>query len=308
MTEEARSATPDAIVDALRTIAGPQPHARPTFAKGQCVRGTFTPDAQAFRVTASRSFAEPSALVGRLSVGGGNPGVADTNKLVLRGFAFRFGPEGATSDLITESAPVHFARTLDQMLGFLRARAPGPDGKPDAEAIKAFSDANPETTNQAAFIAARPLPGSFAGVDYWAVHSFPVTDGRGGRRFVKFKVAPTHGTVSLGDDEAAARAAGFLLEDLRERIAAGTASLELHAVLDRPDDPTMDVTQRWPDEDARETVRLGRIDITALEDAPTCDAFAFDPRRLAEGVGLPPDEIFAARVKAYPISLRKRQE
>jgi hypothetical protein len=36
-----------------------------------------------------------------------------------------------TTTLLVENAPVHFARTLDQMLAFLKARAPGADGKPD---------------------------------------------------------------------------------------------------------------------------------------------------------------------------------
>jgi len=40
---------------------------------------------------------------------------------------------------------VLFAKSLDQMLAFLAARAPGADGKPDAEKVKAFSAANPET-------------------------------------------------------------------------------------------------------------------------------------------------------------------
>jgi len=301
------TATPDAIVTALRTLAGPHEGARPTFAKGLCVRGTFTPDPRAGEVIASRTFAETSALIGRFSVGGGNPGVADTNKLVLRGFAFRCGPEGSTSDFITESAPVHFARTLDQMLAFLRVRALGPGGQPDAEAIKAFSAANPETTHQAAFVATRPLPASFAGVEYWAVHAFPVTDLRGEQRLVKFKVVPVHGVESLDEATAAARPPGFLADDLRARIDAGTAAFDLVAILGRPGDPTADVTRRWVDEDERETARLGRIDVTALEPAATCDAFAFDPSRLCAGIGHPSDEIFAARVKAYPISLSRRR-
>ena len=37
------------------------------------------------------------------------------------------------------------------------------------------------------------------------------------------------------------------------------------ALLDRPGDPTMDVTIRWPDEDDREAVRLGTIVITGVE-------------------------------------------
>jgi catalase len=72
---------------------------------------------------------------------------------------------------------VHFAKSLDQMLAFLAARAPGADGKPDPEKVKAFSAANPETLNQAHFVAGKPLPGTFVGVTYWGVHAFPATYG-----------------------------------------------------------------------------------------------------------------------------------
>ena len=79
------------------------------------------------------------------------------------------------------------------------------------------------------------------------------------------------------------------------------------ALLDRPGDPTMDVTMRWPDEDNREEVRLGTIVVTSLEADDACDASIFNPANLADGIGHPPDEIFAARRAAYTISLAKRR-
>jgi catalase len=64
----------------------------------------------------------------------------------------------------------------------------------------------------------------------------------------------------------------------------------------------LDVTIRWPDEDRRETVRLGTIVITAIQTNDARDTWVFDPANLAEGIGFPPDEIFALRRAAYPIS------
>ena len=246
-------------------------------------------------------------MLARFSVGGGNPNVADTNNLVLRGFSFRLGNEGHRSDILVQSAPVHFARTLDQMLAFLKARIPGPDGKPDMEKVREFSVAHPETLHQANYIAARPLPGSFAGTTYWGVHAFPATNSKSETRFIKFKVAPVGGDVTLTEEEAKAKSANFLHEGLENRIATGDVRLNVAALLDRPGDPTMDVTVRWPDEDRREAVRLGTIVITAVEAREACDASIFDPANLAEGIGLPPDEIFAARRAAYTVSLAKRR-
>jgi catalase len=54
-------------------------------------------------------------------------------------------------------------------------------------------------------------------------------------------------------------------------------------------------------------VRLGTIVITGVEANDACDASIFNPANLAEGIGHPPDEIFAARRAAYTISLAKRR-
>ncbi|APO51454.1 catalase family peroxidase [Bradyrhizobium diazoefficiens] len=301
------AATPASIVEALKAVAGNPPKVRASFAKGWCVRGTYTPSDRAEEITRSRSFTRPSRVLARFSVGGGNPNVADTNNLVLRGFSFRLGDEDHRSDILVESAPVHFARTLDQMLAFLEARIPGPDGKPDMAKVKAFSTANPETLNQANYVAARPLPGSFAGTTYWGVHSFPATNAENETRFIKFKVVPARGEITLSEDEARTKPADFLHDDLGTRIAAGNVRFNVMALLDRPGDPTMDVTTRWPDEDLRDEVRLGTIVITGFEPDQACDVTIFNPANLAEGIGHPPDEIFAARRAAYMISLAKRR-
>jgi len=304
---DAPAATPASIVEALKAVAGNPPKVRASFAKGWCVRGTYTPSDRAGEVTRSQSFTKPSRVLARFSVGGGNPAVADTNNLVLRGFSFKLGDDDHRSDILVESAPVHFARTLDQMLAFLKARIPGPDGKPDMARVKAFSAANPETLNQANYIAARPLPGSLAGTTYWGVHSFPATNAENETRFIKFKVVPAGGEITLSEDEARTKPSDFLRDELGRRIATGNVRFNVMALLDRPGDPTMDVTIRWPDEDRRDEVRLGTIVITGFEPDQACDGSIFNPANLAEGIGHPPDEIFAARRAAYTISLAKRR-
>jgi len=111
------------------------------------------PSADVGQVTRSASFTRPWPIIGRFSVGG-NPSVPDTTKTVLRGFSIKLLSEDGGTDLLFENAPVHFAKTLDQMLEFLRVRAPGPDGKANPDAIAAFAKANPETMRQAAYLQA----------------------------------------------------------------------------------------------------------------------------------------------------------
>ncbi|WP_425248862.1 catalase [Bradyrhizobium yuanmingense] len=290
------------IVAAMKTVAGLPPKSRASFANGRCVRGTYTPSDQAKEITKSCSFTEPSRLLARFSVAEG----PDTNYLLLRGFSFRLGSDGERSDILTQSAPVHFARTPDQMLAFLRARIPGPDGKPDLEMVETFSVANPETLHQASYIAAHPPAASFASTTYWGVHAFPATNSRGETRFIKFKVTP------VGEQAARRRAAANakpteLLHDLESRIAARDMRFSVMALLDRPGDPVMDVTVRWPDEDGREAVRLGTIVITGVEENDACDEPMFNPATLADGIGHPLDEMFAVRRAAYAISQATRR-
>jgi catalase len=299
------TATPASIVEALKAAAGDPPKVRANFAKGRCVRGTYIPSDRADEITKSRSFTRPSRVLARFSVGG-NPNVADTDGLMLRGFSFRLGKVGHRSDIVSQSAPVHYARTLDQMLALLQARLPGPDGRPDMEKLKAFSAANPETLHQTDYMAAHPLPPSFARTTFWGVHAFPAANSKGETRLIKFKVAPVGGNVMLTGDDAKANSADVLHGDLESRIAAGDIRFSVLALLGCSGDPTLDVTIRWPDEDNREAVRLGTIVITGVEPNQACDASFFDPANLAEGIGHPADEIFAARSAAYAISLAQR--
>jgi catalase len=100
--------------------------------------------------------------------------------------------------------------------------------------------------------------------------------------------------------------ANFLVTDLTDRIAKGPVRFDIIALLGQPDDQTMDITVRWPDEDKRKGIKLGTVAVTAIEPNETCDAAIFDPANLPDGIGAPKDELFAARHEAYTISLRLR--
>lgn len=301
----ADAATPASIVAALKALAGEPPNARTGLVRGQCVRGTYAASDRALEITTSRSFTRPSRVLARFSVGTGNPGMAAIGGLALRGFSFRLGDAAHRTDLLTQNVPLHFARTLDQMLAFLKTRVPRTNGKPDPRKVGAFSAANPETLHQADYIAAHPPPASLAATTFWGVHAFPATNAQGETRFIKFKVVPVGEDIAKAESAARTRT-DLLHEDLGKRIAAGHVRFNIMALLDRPGDPVMDTTVRWPDEDQREEVRLGTIVITGIETDDACDALRFDPANLAEGIGYPPDEIFAARRTAYAIATAKR--
>ena len=304
----AQTAAPDAIVDIMRTLSGNQ-KARPSGGKGQCFVGTFTPATDAKALTKSVAFSKPSRVVARFSVGSGNPKVMDGNKAVNRGFSFKIDDGGAgQTEFVLVNAPINFVKSTDQMLAFLQARLPGADGKPDADKIKAFTDANPETTLQGKYLASKPAVGSWVGVSYWGIHVYTLTNAAGAKQAVKFRMVPTAGEIVLTDDEAKAKPADFLVDELKGRIASkAPASFDMMAIAARPGDENTNLTQTWVDEDKRPQIKLGTLAITALEKNETCDGAIFDPLNLADGLAGPVnDSIFTARQPAYAVSIGKR--
>ena len=79
------------------------------------------------------------------------------------------------------------------------------------------------------------------------------------------------------------------------------------AILGEAGDPVADVTAPWPEAD-RKAVTLGRMAITALAPAATCDATTFDPVvSVPDGIAGPADDpMFAIRSPTYAVSLSRR--
>jgi catalase len=305
---QAQTVEAEQIVTTMRTLSGGQ-KARPSGAKGQCFVGTFTPSAEARGLSKSQIFEKPSRVVARFSVGSGNPKVMDGNKTVNRGFAFRIDDGGnSTTEFVMVNAPINFVKSPEQMLAFLQARLPGADGKPDPAKIKAFTDANPETTLQGRYLASRPVPGSWVGVNYWGIHNYTLVNAAGARQIVKFQMVPSAGEIGLSDDEAKGKPGDFLVEELNDRIAKKLpAGFDMIAIIGRAGDEKTNATEQWADEDKRPRVKLGSIAITALEKNETCDGSIFDPLNLAQGIEGPAnDRLFSERQPAYAISIGQR--
>lgn len=301
----AAEASAEAIVDALQTASGKH-KGRASGAKGVCVKGAFDPAPEAAQVSSAKLFAGPATMLGRFSMGGGNPKISDKTKPVTRGFAMRFEGGGEGAEFVFVSAPVFSAKTPEQLLAFLEARFPAADGKPDPEKVKAFAAANPETTRQAAWLNARPVPQSYATVNYWGVQAYTLTDAKGQAKVVKLKAVPAAGEQGLTDEELKAKPDSFYADELKERLGKGPAAFDLVAILGEPGDPIDDATAMWSEE-SRKTVKLGTIRVTAIEPDATCDADTFDPTRLPKGIAGPEkDPLFAIRSPAYAISLSRR--
>ena len=298
----AQESEPEALIDALNKLFGAHAGKRAAHTKGICVKGEFTPTADAPSLSKAPQFAKAVPLVGRFSLGGGNPMAPDNQKDNVRGIALHFElPDGSNSDLLLISAPVFAAKTPQDFLALLTAVA-----SKDKDKIDAYFKAHPESTRQGAWLNARPVPASYATADYFGVHTFYLTNAKGDRQAVKWEAKPVGGFEGLSDADAEGKGKDFYAADLKGRLAKGPCAFDLYAIIGQPGDQDDDPTAEWPAD--RKRVKMGTIAISGLEDDATCDTGIFDPNVLADGIEPSAnDKILPMRSLDYAVSFGRRQ-
>lgn len=295
----------ESLINALNAVFGAHKGLRAAHTNGICVKGSFEASPEAASLTKAPHFNSktPVGVIGRFSMGGGDPNASNAQKDNVRGLALHFDlGHDTVTDLVLISAPLFVARDPDQFLKLLTTVATH-----DKEKIGAFFKDNPNATGQAAWLNARPVPASYGTVDYWGVHAFTATNAEGKTQLFKYKAIPAAGDVGLSDEEAKTKDPAFYEPELKERLAKGPVVYKLTAILGEDGDPTDDPTALWPEE-KRKSLTLGTLSVTGLEDAKSCDASFFDPTNVVDGIAGPEnDKIFPMRSQAYAVSFSRRQ-
>ena len=230
----AQQATPADLVDALNGVFGKHAGDRAAHTKGICLTGSFAPSAEAPKLSKATHFAKEVPIRARFSLGGGNPNAPDNAQDNVRGLAVKFDlGNGASTDIVTISAPLFFVKTPELFVEFLKTIATG-----DKDKLNAFFAAHPESTRQNAWLMSHPVPASYAGVAYFGVHGFTFTNAAGEQTLVKYKLIPEAGELGLTPDEAKAKGPDFYADELKERLAKGPVVFDLrrdHGRDGRPD-------------------------------------------------------------------------
>ncbi|WP_424958773.1 catalase family peroxidase [Hyphomicrobium sp. 1Nfss2.1] len=299
----AEDSEPEKLINALNNLFGAHAKMRAAHTKGICIKGNFTPTPEAASLSKAPQFAAPVQLIGRFSLGGGNPMASDSQKDNVRGIAMHFQlPDGSNSDLLLISAPIFAAKTPEDFLALLTAVA-----SKDKDKIGAYFKEHPESTRQGAWLKARPTPASYATADYFGVHTFYLTNAKGERQAVKWKAEPVGGFVGLSDKDAEAKGTDFYAKELNDKFAKGPVAFNLYAVLGQPGDQDDDPTAEWPAD--RKSVKVGTISFSGLEPAATCDEGIFDPNVVADGIEPSPnDKILPMRSLDYAVSFGRRTQ
>jgi catalase len=296
------------IIDAIEAIGGRHEGYRAVHAKGTLCAGTFTPSPGAAEVcrAAHLQDGEVRAHV-RFSNGSGNPESRDAAQ-DGRGMAVKlYLPEGGTTDVVCISRRQFFVRTPDDFLEFTRARKPDPEtGQPDLEKLGAFLGAHPEAGPAVQEQLESQAPASYATTAYNSLHAFRFTAPDGTQRWVRYHWEPDAGVATLDGEEAEGKDRDYLQQELAERLEAGPAGFLLSVAVAEEGDPLEDPTRAWPDE--RETIELGRLEITelAFDRDRDGDVLVFDPVRVTDGIETSDDPILHARSDAYAESVLRR--
>jgi catalase len=243
----------------------------------------------------------------RFGVGVGNPRGPDTGR-TTRSLSIRFETQaGDIWDMANISAPVFGSPTPEALVEGLLVRRPDPvTGQPDAQAVAAFTAANPATTHQARWLAATPPPASWATTPYWGVNAFRFRGADGEVRHARWVFEPRAGTLRLTEEQARTLPNDFLADELRRRVAAAPVEFDMVLQFPGPGDDVTNPTVAWPEDRPRAVV--GRLTVTEVAPGPggACDPISFLTLEQAPGVELSDDPTLQARSAAYAVSLSRR--
>jgi len=286
---------------------GVNPGFRPAHAKGLMCAGTFSPSRAAAELTRAPHADRPSTSVTlRYSNSTGIPTIPDNDpaRSGPRGIAVRFHlADHVHTDIVGHSTNGFPVRTGEEFLEFLRAAAAFGAGKP--EALGAFLAAHP---NARRFVEApKPIPISFAREAFFAVTSFRFTNAQGVSRHGRFRIRPEKGTEYLSNEQAAAKSANFLFDEIGPRLARGPERLGVFVQLAGDGDDVTDSSVAWPED--RTEIPFGTITLTVRVDDAELERrkIIFDPIPRVDGIEPSGDPLTEVRSELYLLSGRRRR-
>ena len=301
--------TAQRFTDTIEATGANHPGFRRAHSKGVCVVGWFTPSAQAAELSRARVFAQAQVpVLGRLSIGGGDPHGADGNARVRSIAVQLLGDDGQPWRMAMNSFPFFAVPTAEAFYEQTRAQLPDPaTGKPDPARMAAVLDKYPSARAFQQWAKSAPWTDSWASTTFNSVNSFWFTNAQGQRRAVRWRWQPQLAATEL-DAEARAKAdVDFLSADLQQRLAQGPVRWNLVVTLAGPGDAIDDPSVPWPS--SRQQVNAGELRIERMQsqEQGACGELNFDPLILPSGVQPSDDPILAARSAVYSQSFNRRE-
>ena len=302
-----KALTPARFANGFERVDGIFSGFRLNHAKGVCVTGSFGSNGRGTRLSKAVVFkAGRIPIIGRFSLAGGHPYVADAPETV-RGLGLLFKlPDGEEWRTAMINTPVFGVNTPQAFYDRLFAAQPDlKTGKPDPEKMARFLASHPETVRAAKIIQSHPPSSGFDNSTYYGLNAFWFVDGSGMSTPVRWSMVPEQPFVAA----ATATAQGdknYLFDALIASIHRRPLQWNLIITIGQPGDPTNDATIPWPD--TREHVDVGTLTLDHVEsdyNGP-CRDINVDPLVLPEGMAPSDDPLLSARSAVYSQSFTRR--
>jgi catalase len=299
--------TPARFTDGLEQVDGLHPGFRRNHAKGVGVSGFFESNGNGARLSKAAVFRPGRVpVIGRFSLGGGQPYAADTPGAV-RGLGLQFSlPDGELWRTAMINLPVFPFSTPQAFYENLLASKPDPiTGKPDPEKRKAFLDRHPETVRALEVIKAQAVPSGFDNSTFHGLNAFRLINSAGDVTLVRWELVPEQPFEPAGAT-AAAGDKNYLFDALIAAIHHRPLRWHLIVIVGQPGDPTHDASAAWPE--GRERVDVGALTLDQVESDETSAAadLNFDPLVLPAGIAPSDDPLLSARSAVYSQSFTRR--
>jgi catalase len=296
------------VIDRFEQVSGGvHPGFRRNHAKGVCIAGYFESNGQGVRLSKAAVLGPGRVpVVGRFSLGGGNPSMPDSPTSVLAmGLSFR-PPAGEEWRMAMIHLPVFIVRDVQGFYDHLLAAKPDPaTGKPDPARMASFTAAHPEFVRAMQIIKSQPHPSGFASATYNSLNAFRFVDAAGVARAVRWSLVPAELAAPASAEQGQGKS--YLFDDMIARLARGPLQWHLVVTLGQPADVTSDATIPWPDDRERVDVGTLTIDRVATEALGNCRDIVFDPLVLPSGIEPSDDPLLSPRSATYFESFRRRE-
>jgi catalase len=184
--------TPVRFVDGFDEVNGVHSSFRRNHAKGIGVSGFFESNGNGVRLSKALLFRRGRVpVIGRFSLGGGQPYATDTPD-VVRGLGLEFSmPDGELWRTAMINLPVFPFRTPEAFYEQLIASKPDPGtGKPDPATMAAFQARHPETVHALAVIKGQPVSSAFGNSTFHGLNAFRFIDAAGASVPVRWVLTP----------------------------------------------------------------------------------------------------------------------
>jgi catalase len=299
--------TPARFVEGFEEVNGVHPGCRRNHAKGVGVSGFFESNGNGVRLSKAAVF-QPGRVpvIGRFSLGGGQPYAADTPDAV-RGLGLEFSlPDGELWRTAMIHLPVFPFRTPEAFYEQMIASKPDPKtGKPDPAKMQAFVAGHPETVQALTIIKAQPVPSGFENSTFHGLNAFRFINAAGDSVPVRWLMTPMEPLTPAGDPPVATDK-HYLFDGLIAAIHRQPLRWRFIVVIGQASDPTNDATIAWPAQ--REKVDLGVLTLDRVEsdDTSAATGINFDPLVLPAGIAPSDDPLLSARSAVYSRAFTRR--